>query len=186
MVGGFSFPTEQFVLIGKISKAHGLKGEVKICPFSGKSNSITQHGKLFLVASHGNVSPALRVLKVRGSGREVIVSLEGVTDRSRAETYCGCGVLVQKEDLPVPEDDGFYLHELEGIQVKTVAGRELGRVEAFFDNGVQDILVVRGSDNEYLIPLIPGMIVERNEELLTIAPPPGLLEMNSGDGDEGN
>ena len=111
--------------------------------------------------------------------------LKGVTDRTDAEKLCGQGVLVHKEDLPTLDADEFYLHELEGLQVETEEGQVLGRVESFFNNGVQDILVVGTGKNEFLIPLIPGMISKRNEKGLTIAPPPGLLDINSGDSVKG-
>lgn len=182
----YSFPTEEYVLIGKIGKAHGLKGELKIIPFSGESQSITQHRKLTLVSPQGQLYPSVNVLSTRAGNKEVITRLEDVADRNQAEELCGCGVLVQKKDLPDLEGDGFYLHELDGIQVRTEDGRVLGKVDGFFDNGVQDILVVKDTKDEFLIPLIPGMIVERNKEYLVIAPPPGLLELNTGHGDKGN
>ena len=181
----YSFPTDKYVLIGKISKAHGLKGELKIIAFSGESQSITQHRKLILVSTQSQLSPALTVLGTRAGNKEVITRLEGITDRNQAERYCGYGVLVEKADLPVPGDDSFYLHELEGLQVRTEDGRVLGKVDGFFDNGIQDILVIKDSVDEFLIPLIPGMIVERNEEVLIIAPPPGLLEINTSSGKKG-
>ncbi len=181
----YSFPTDKYVLIGKISKAHGLKGELKIIAFSGESQSITQHRKLILISTQSQLSPALTVLSTRAGNKEVITRLEGITDRTQAEGYCGCGVLVEKADLPAPGDDSFYLHELEGLQVRTEDGRILGKVDGFFDNGIQDILVVKDRGDEFLIPLIPGMIVERNQEILIIAPPPGLLEINEGSGNKG-
>jgi 16S rRNA processing protein RimM len=185
MTDDYSFPADKYVLIGKISKAHGLKGELKIIAFSGESQSITQHKKLILVSTQGQLSPAFNVLSTRAGNREVITRLEGVTDRNQAEEICGCGVLVEKDDLPDPGNDSFYLHELEGIEVRTEDDRVLGKVTGFFDNGIQDILVVKGTKDEFLIPLIPGMIVERNMEVLIIAPPPGLLEINSDPGTKG-
>ena len=186
MADDYTFPTEKYVLIGKISKAHGLKGELKIIAFSGQSQSITQHRELILVSTQGQLSPAFKVLQSRPGNREVITRLEGVSDRNQAEELCGCGVLVEKGALPELGDDEFYLHELDGIQVRTADGRMLGRVTGFFDNGIQDILIVKDSKDEFLIPLIPGMIVERNAEVLIIAPPPGLLQMNSAPGKKGN
>lgn len=186
MTKSFSFPTDTYVLIGKIGKAHGLKGEVKLISFSDQPQNIEQYRHLVLVTEQGKLSPPYPVVKARTGAKEVIVALQGVTDRTDAEQLCGCGVLVAKEELPKLHEDEFYLHELEGLHVTTDDGRFLGRVQSFLYNGVQDILVVGTGNEEFLIPLIPGMIVERNEEGMVIAPPPGLLEMNSdtsGDGD---
>ncbi len=181
----YSFPTDKYVLIGKISKAHGLKGELKIIAFSGESLSITRHRKLVLISPQSQLSPVFNVLNTRAGNKEVITLLEGLTDRNQAEGFSGYGVLVEKTDLPDPGDNSFYLHELEGLQVRTEDGRVLGIVDGFFDNGSQDILVVKDTVDEFLIPLIPGMIVERNTEVLIIAPPPGLLEINKDSGKKG-
>ncbi len=181
MADTYSYPTEKYILIGKVAKAHGIKGELKLLPFSGDGASISQHRELTLITTESTILPVFRVSKARVGKKEVLVQLEGLNDRTQAETFAGCGVLVLKQDLPVLTNDQYYLHELEGLTVVTVDGETIGLVESFFDNGSQDLLVVRQGKNEFLIPLIPGMIVERSESCLTIAPPPGLLEINSGD-----
>ncbi len=181
MAESFSYPADEYVLIGQVTKAHGIKGELKIMAFSGQLQSITQHKSLILVSRQGLISPPFNVLRSRIGNKEAIVHLKGVSDRNHAEKLCKHGVLVHKDDLPILAADELYLHELEGLQVKTVEGQVLGRVESFFSNGVQDILVVGTGEKEFLIPLIPGMISKRNETCVTIAPPPGLLDINSGD-----
>ena len=186
MVDSFPFEAEKYVLIGKVTKAHGIKGELKIRAFSGQLQSITRPKQLLLVSRQGLVSPVFNVERARIGNKEAIVLLKGVSDRNHAEELCGKGVLVYKDDLPDLDADEFYLHELEGIQVKTEAGEVIGKVDAFFNNGVHDLLVVKSGKNEILIPLIPGMITERNEKCLTIAPPPGLLEINAGDSAKGD
>ncbi len=181
MADSFSYPADEYVLIGQVTKAHGIKGELKIMAFSGQLQSITQHNSLILVSRQGQISPAFKVVRSRIGNKEAIVHLKGVSDRNDAEKLCKHGVLVHKDDLPILAADELYLHELEGLQVKTEEGQVLGRIESFFSNGVQDILVVGTGKKEFLIPLIPGMISKRNEKCVTIAPPPGLLDINSGD-----
>lgn len=182
----FSFPTDKYILLGKVAKAHGIKGELKLLAFSGKAESITRNSRLTLVSPENNIFPDLNVLKARVGKKEVIARLEGINDRNHAEELVGYGILVLKKDLPALSGDRFYLYELEGVSVKTTDGNIIGTVEAFFDNGVQDIIVVRDGKVEYLIPLSPGMLVGRDTSSITIAPPPGLLEMNSGDEESGN
>ena len=180
MAETFSFPTDKYVLIGKVAKAHGIKGELKLISFSGELESISRCKTLTLIFDTDKISPVFNVLQSRIGKKEVLVRLEGVNDRNHAETLAGCGVLALKNDLPELAEDEFYLHELEGLTVTTENGEIIGRVEAFFDNGVQDILVVKNERDEFLIPLIPGMIIQRTIDTLTIAPPPGLLDINSG------
>jgi len=180
MADTFSFPTEEYVLIGKVTKAHGIKGEVKLLAFSGTPKSITQHTDLFLISTENYISPAFAIRKARIGKKEIIVHLHGVSDRNHADKLRGHGVLVYKKDLPLLNEDEFYLYELEGSSVQTVDGEIIGTVTNFSSNGVQDILVITNKTDEYLVPLIPGMITRREENLLTIAPPPGLLAINSG------
>jgi 16S rRNA processing protein RimM len=181
MADSFSYPAEKYVLIGKIAKAHGIKGELKLFAFSGDRKSITRHKKLTLLTKEGSLLPVFTVSKARVGKKEVLVQFKEVNDRNMAEKLSGCGVLALKKDLPVLDDDEFYLHELEGLTVQTIEGITVGCVESFFNNGPHDILVVKKDTDEVLIPLIPGMIVKRDKSCLTIAPPPGLLEINNGD-----
>lgn len=179
MADSFSFPAEEYVLIGKVSKAHGIKGELNLIPYSGESKSITGQKSLTLITAANEILPSRAIEKCRTGNKAVIVLLEGVTTRNQAEELAGCGVLVPKTTLPLLQEEEFYLHELEGLAVETVDGHQVGIVEAFFDNGQQDILVVKQGKEEFLIPLIPGIIVKRDSRCLIIAPPPGLLEINS-------
>ena len=180
MAETFSFPTDKYVLIGKVAKAHGIKGELKLISFSGELETFSKHRILTLISKSDVVSPVYNVLQSRIGKKEILVRLEGISDRNQAEELAGCGVLVLKQDLPELTADEFYLHELEGITVITENGNVIGQVDSFFDNGIQDILVVKNKSDEFLIPLIPGMIVKQTLDKLTIAPPPGLLEINSG------
>ncbi len=180
MADNYPFQTEKYVLLGTISKAHGIKGELKVRAFSGKPQSISSHKQLLLVSGKGSLSGPFNVLRARAGNKEALVLLEGVEDRNHAEEFCGLGVLVSKTDLPPLAADEFYLHELEGLQVQTEEGLTIGTIDAFFNNGIYDLLVVKAENEETLIPLIPGMITARDENSVTIAPPPGLLDINSG------
>jgi 16S rRNA processing protein RimM len=111
-------------------------------------------------------------------GKTAIVSLETIDERNGADRLKGMGVLVEKAELPKTDEDEFYYYQLVGLAVKTREGRDLGRVENIFSNGAQDILVIRGKDQEYLIPILQSIIVRRTDEDLIVAPPPGLLEIN--------
>jgi len=56
----------------------------------------------------------------------------------------------------------------------------LGRVEHIFSNGAQDILVIREDSQEYMVPILDSIVVRVTADAIVIAPPPGLLELNSG------
>ncbi len=179
MADKLSFEAEKYVLVGKVTKAHGIKGELKVRSFSGQLDSITRHNRLLLVSRQNSEPKPYKVERARTANKEALVLLEGVDNRNRAEEFCGLEVLAYKDDLPALAADEFYLHELEGLLVQTEDGTEIGTIDAFFNNGGHDILVVVSGKKETLIPLVPGMITARDDNKVTIAPPPGLLDVNA-------
>ena len=179
MTDDFHYPADSFILIGKVIVPHGLKGEIKIFSFAGQPENIQHYKKLILVSPSGKLSQPYSVEKCRVKGKSAIVHLASISDRNSAEAITGMGVLILKEDLPQPGEDEFYLSQLEGLTVVTVDGLSLGTVTSIMSNGAQDLLVVQDKDEEYLIPILDSIIIQRDAEKIVIAPPPGLLEINS-------
>lgn len=181
MTDDFLYPVGSYLLIGKIIEPHGLKGEVKIFSFAGQPENIQHYKKLVLVTPDGTLSRPYSNETCRIKGKSAIVRLDSVHDRNGAEAITGMGVLILKEDLPQPGKDEFYLYSMEGLPVITTQGRRLGTVTHIFSNGAQDLLVVQDNDEEYLIPILDTIIIHHDNEKIVIEPPPGLLEINSGD-----
>lgn len=179
MVDDFSFPEEQFILVGTVSKPHGLRGDLKLHRFSDSAESLMSYTSFNLVDDQGLVSSRYSVEKVRLQGKVVVVKLAGVDDRTSAENLTGKGVLVNKDDLPRLEDDEYYWYQFIGLPVTTVEDELLGTVQSIFSNGAQDILVVDGDGGELLIPIVDGIIKQHTEYGVVIAPPPGLLDINN-------
>jgi 16S rRNA processing protein RimM len=180
MVDAFSFPTDRYILIGKIGKPHGLRGEVRLHLYSEQPENLQGYKRLVLASTEGILSRPLRLLSSRVQGKAAIVELESISERNGADRLKGMGVLVEKTELPDTKEDEYYYYQYTGLAVKTVEGLCLGRVENIFSNGAQDILVIRGAGREYLIPILKSVIIRRTDEELIVAPPPGLLEINSG------
>lgn len=183
MADSFSFPTDRFILIGKIGKPHSLRGEVRLHLLSEQPENLQSYSRLFLVSPGGEISGPRRVVSRRLQGKTAIVGLESVNDRDEAEAVKGRGVLIEKSELPETDESEYYYYQFIGLTVKTVEGRLLGKVTNIFSNGAQDILIVRQESQEYLIPVLQPVIVRRTNEELIVNPPPGLLEINS-DGTE--
>lgn len=185
MTETFSFPTDRYILIGKVGKPQGLHGEVRMYPSSGQPEQLLSHHRFVLVSTAGRLSPSLQVTTCRVQGKAAIVGFESVMDRNQAEQLKGMGILLDKADFPKGNEDAYW-YQFVGLPVKTEEGRELGRVVNVFSNGAQDIMVIQDEEQEYLIPILDSIIVRRTDEEIIVAPPPGLLEINSGMTDEGN
>lgn len=177
----YSYPENRYILIGVVIKAQGLRGEVSIHAVSGQPENLRTYPALTLVDKQGGLSPRLTVTGFRVQKGRAVILFDGVTDRSHAEQLAGMGVLLDKKDLPQLAPEEFYWHELTGLPVRTVDGRSLGCMQSVFSNGAQDVMVIGDEDREYMIPLMPGIIVGQNSRELVIDPPPGLLEINIDD-----
>lgn len=170
------------VLVGKIIKAHGIKGEVKVFPYSGDPQNFLSYKTLVLVEPETEVLRRLAVSRARGGEKTAILELEGVAGRDAAEALRGFELWALKADFPEPEPDEYYWHTVEGARVVTDSGRELGTVTGIFNAGAHDILVVTGQGREYLIPVLDEIVrrIDEQNHTLVISPLPGLLELNSG------
>ncbi len=178
MARNFTFPEDDYLLIGVVAKAHGMRGEVKIFPYSGAPANITGYKELTLVDTNGRLTSSLAVIKSRAQGKVAIVHLATIENRNLSEEIEGMGVLLTKENLPKIASDEFYWHQLQGKDVVDQNGKTIGTVTSLFSNGAQDIMVVQTGKNEILIPVLKHIIVEETETRVVIQPPPGLLNIN--------
>ncbi|MDJ0622548.1 MAG: ribosome maturation factor RimM [Desulfocapsaceae bacterium] len=177
----FVFPEEQFILVGTVAKPHGLHGELKLNSFSAEDEAFVGHERYVLVDDRGRLSEPLTVERHRRQGKTTVVKLQGIDSRDSAEEYFGKGLLVYKSDLPALGENEYYWYQFVGLEVKTTAETSIGTIQAIFNNGAHDIMVIRNQQQELLIPIIEGVIKEHNEKGVVITPPPGLLELYNGD-----
>ncbi len=177
MVEDFSFPADRYILLGKVVKAHGLRGEVKILCYSGQPENFHGYKEIVLAYGAGKLSPAMAVNNVRIRGKSVIVRLAAIDSRNRAEQIEGYGVLLAKAQLPDTAEDEYYWYQYQGKLVVDKSGQVIGRVNNLFNNGAQDILVVGSGQAEILIPVTKKIVVKETAEALIVDPPPGLLDL---------
>lgn len=171
------------LFIGRVIKAHGLRGAVEVQPFSGDPGEFRRYRELLLVLPATGLLPAEDMRPVRQArvkGRVAILEFAGVEDRTGAERLAGAEVWVAKAALPAPGTGEFYWHEVIGMMVLTREGRDLGRVQTLFSTRAHDVLVVAGGRRELLIPAVNAFIdrIDYENRTLVVDPPPGLLEMN--------
>ncbi len=168
---------DSYLEIGRVTKPHGIRGEIKIVLFAGVPVDLAGLRELRLLMPRDFKD--IEIKKIRPGGRTAIVALAGVTQRDQAEGLVGAGLWVARESLPAPEADEFFWHELVGLDVFTESGRGLGRVVDLFATGAHDVLVLRGAGHEYMIPARREFLIEIDLRAgrVVVAPPPGLLEI---------
>ena len=175
------------VMIGEIIKPHGVRGELKVYPYSEQPENFRQYKKIILLEPAGSGTETYNVVKSREQGKLAILQLEGVRTREAAEVLQGSAIGLRKADFPEPAAGEYYWHELAGLQVFTESGRELGKVDSLFATGAHDMLVVSRGKQEYFIPVNDEIIkeIDRQAGRVIVTPPPGLLEANVEDSSAG-
>lgn len=149
-------PEPDYVPIGVISGVHGVRGWVKVHSFTQPREAILQYQPWLL-------GPERRQVKIgegRRQGKSVVAAIDGINDRETARALLDLEIAVPRESLPVLADGQYYWADLVGLEVVTVTGQTLGKVERLMETGANDVLVVRG-ERERLIPYVPGQYVIR-------------------------
>jgi 16S rRNA processing protein RimM len=145
--------SDERVLLGRITGAHGLKGEVKIATFTTKPEDVAAYGPL--ASADGGVTVGIASLRAAGGGT-VIARLHGVTDRNAAELLRGTELFVPRIALPPADaDEGEYYHsDLIGLSAISPDGAPLGKIVAVHNFGAGDLLELRrlNSRQSELIP----------------------------------
>ncbi len=167
---------DDFLEIGRVTKAHGLRGELRAFFMAGVPDSLAGIRDIRVDGPDGFEDSRIDRMRPRGNG--FVVSLECCRDRDRAELLAGSGIWVDRRLLPSFPGSGFFWRGTIGLAVVTDSGREVGRVAEVFAAGTGDILVIRGNGNEYLVPARPEFVATVDARAgIVITPPEGLLEI---------
>ncbi len=165
------------VLMGVVEGAHGVQGLVKVRSFAAEPAAIAAYGPL--ESGDGKRFMARYKGMVRGN---VLLSVEGVTDRDQAQALRGTELFVPRAALPGldEEEDGFYHADLIGLEVRLTDGQVLGSVTGVADYGAGELLEVRPKDQgrTVLVPFTKAVVPEVNvaQGFVVADPPPGLLD----------
>ncbi len=180
------------VLLGVVGAPHGIKGEVRIKSFTTDPTDIGAYGPLFDAQGNRYTIRSARVQK-----NVVVARIAEVTDRNHAERLNGRELFIDRAALPEPDaDDEFYLEDLVGFAVETLAGEAVGTVLAFHDFGAGDVVEIVPSDGgdsrargrTAMIPFSQAAIPEIDEarQVLIVDPiAAGLDETRPDEGEDG-
>jgi 16S rRNA processing protein RimM len=148
-------PSGDWVVMGRIAAPFGVKGWVKVQPFSADPTALMDYGSWRV--GHGEARTPYVVEAVQDHGNVLVAKLAGIDDRDAAYALRGQEISVARSDLPAPEKDEFYWSDLIGLRVKNREGIELGRVDSLMETGAHDVLVVKGK-KEHLIPFVAAFV----------------------------
>lgn len=169
------------VVIGRIGRAHGVRGELSVDVRTDEPE------RRYIVGASVRVEQSGRVLVVRTvrqhQGR-LLVRFDGIDDRTAAESLRGSVLVVEVDRAETPDDPAeFYDHQLVGLAVHA-AGAAVGTVDRVVHLPAQDALAVRTADGrEVLIPFVEALVpsVDVAAGLVTVADVPGLLDPDAAE-----
>lgn len=166
------------VVVARIGKAHGLRGEVTVQVLTGAPDERFVPGATF--ATDPSAAGPLMLRSARDHNGILLLGFEHTHDRSGAEALRGIKLLANPlEDHG--DDDTWYERDLVGLKAVTVGGDEVGVVTALESRPSQDLLVLRLTDGrEALVPFVTAIVPEVDIEggRVVLDPPAGLLELD--------
>lgn len=157
---------KEFVRVGQIVGAFGLKGEVKVEPMTEFEERFQAGSRLRLDGNWVTVE-SMRVHK----GRPML-KLSGVQDATAAEALQWRYLEASAQDVPELDEDEYLVDDLIGMKVVTVEGEELGEVDEVLPYPAQDVLQV----GEIMIPLVKEFVkeVDLDAEVIRVQLIPGM------------
>jgi 16S rRNA processing protein RimM len=169
------------VLVGRIARPHGLRGDVLVAPETDFPDVRFAEGAALFAQRHGTVI-ALEIDRSRAHAGKLLVSFRGLERIEDVEGLERDLRIPESALVPLPEGQ-YYWYQYVGAPVQTEAGESVGTVVRVEPTGGSGMLVVQrgaaGADEEIQIPLTPAMCPVLRPDLIVVRPPEGLLDLNT-------
>ncbi|MBO5105144.1 MAG: 16S rRNA processing protein RimM [Ruminococcus sp.] len=144
---------KEYLEAGKIVNTHGIRGEVKIMPYTDVPELLCEFDRLFLDRKE------IFIERARVAKNTVIAKLEGVDTPEQAEKLRNKILYMHRDDLEL-DDDTYFIQDLIGIEVKDAdTGFVYGKIKDVMQTGANDVYVIEGNGREYLVPAIADVVI---------------------------
>lgn len=161
--------------VGKIVNTQGLKGEVRVYPFTDDINRFDELDVFYL---DKDFSTKWNVERVRYKGNLVIMKIKDIDSIEKAERLRDKFIYVSREDSRDLEEEEYFIADMIGLEVFTLAGEKVGVLSDVLQYAANDVYVIKGEEKEYLIPAIMKFVptIDMNERKMIIDPIKGMLD----------
>jgi len=129
----------RLIRVGRVAGAFGVRGEVRISTYTQEPLAIAGYGALL----REDGAPAIVIKSARAAKDGVIAWVEGIADKDAADALRGLVLFVDRDRLPEPEEDEFYLADLIGLAAVSPQGEALGKVRQVHDFGAGDLIEIQ-------------------------------------------
>lgn len=166
----------EYIEIGQIVNTNGLKGVVKVNPFTDDISKFEELKYVYIQLK--NELKKVKIEQVRYNKNQVLLKLEGIDSIEEAEKYRNFYLKTEKESQEDLGEDTYYIVDLIGLDVYTDKNEYLGKIEDVFPTGSNDVYVVKDNlGKQILIPAISDVVKEvdlKNKKMI-INLIPGLI-----------
>ncbi|MBQ2933986.1 MAG: 16S rRNA processing protein RimM [Clostridia bacterium] len=165
---------KEFLEIGKFVGTHGVRGMVRIQPWSDDGEFLTQFKKFYL----DNGVTKIEMSKITPHGNVVIAAVKGVDSIEEAEKLREKVLYIKRDDAKLP-DGRYFISEIIGAQVFDAdSDALLGILADVSPTGANDVWHIKRGETEYLVPAIPDVIinVDIDNDVIKIRPLKGIFD----------
>jgi 16S rRNA processing protein RimM len=173
----------EFVIVGRVRKAHGIRGELVVEPITDTPGNVFAPGRRIIAGTTtGDVdrtTPELHVERASRFKEGLIVAFREIRDRTAAELWRNRFFLVPSTEITALDEDEVYVHELLGMHVRLVDGAALGEVVDTYElpQGLAiDVRRAGRGDTVLLLYSQSVVSVDRDARTLTVTIPEGMLD----------
>ena len=161
--------------VGKIVNTQGLKGEVRVYPFTDDINRFDDLDVFYL---DKDFNTKWNVERVRYKGNLVIMKIKNIDSIEKAEVLRDKFIYVSREDGRELEEDEYFIADMIGLEVYTVDGEKVGVLKDVLQYAANDVYIIKGEEKEYLIPAIMKFVrtIDMKERKMIIDPIKGMLD----------
>ncbi|MFA6920971.1 MAG: ribosome maturation factor RimM [Gallionella sp.] len=149
--------SEPMVIMGRVASAFGIRGWVKVQPFSEFVDSLLDYKTWYLGHENGPWRK-VEVAQAETHDKTLAVQFPDCPDRNAAEKLKGLLIAVPRSSLPEQIEGEYYWADLIGMSVVNQAGETLGTVTELLETGANDVLIVKGTGPDVLIPFLKNVI----------------------------
>lgn len=148
---------QNYLEVGQIVNTHGLKGFLKVVPYTDEIERFSQLKKLFIVYNKQDIE--FEIEKVKYFKGMVIIKLKGIEHINEAEKYKNCYLKIKREDAKKLDENTYFIADLIGAIVYDEQENKIGTLVEVFPTGSNDVYVVKDENGkQYLLPAISSVI----------------------------
>ena len=165
-------PMKDRIKVGKITSAVGIKGQVKVYPYTDSMDRFEELDQIFAD------DEIMHIEQVRYQKNLVVLKFKGIDDRNAAEALRGRYLTIDRSQLRQLDEDEYFIFDLIGLEAVDQEDRHIGKVTDVIQNTAQDLYEIQTDDGKkYLVPAVYEIVtdIDINSGIMKINPIEGLF-----------